>query len=466
MNPKTMKLVAVLAGVMAFGICQGQEGVWDKYMLMVSAHWAAEGVFGDEAQRRFNSTIGSWHGGDRGHVGVPAVPAIAERRLDEQLLGEGDSPAYRQGRHGGPHYGGGALHQSTAPGPAPVVARGFKMEPAHESSVSSKVEDLPDDGRRYLLSYAKHYYDENYVVDYDGDGYPEHRLGVDDNYFDAHNFRAFCSASTRGTAGGSVGDYGGCSGIVGSPDSFTLSVWRRWVTAGMYGEAQPRFETVRGLWSDRETGYVGFYWAGPSIAEPRPLEAPIRGEAEVIMGGEGILPDGGVVTVAADGTLGFDLSGSTVALKIGDTSPFIDWRGSEVWDSEAGEFVPFVDPDLADLYNPDRYPVGIALYRRGEEWELADPERYPPVVIEQVFEFEERYDPSSPYFGVGEQQLSRENDVVSGNARGQFGGVITTEPRGFPALPKVHGTAGLAEIAGYEGLSLILSFQAIFPPDE
>ena len=89
-------------------------------------------------------------------------------------------------------------------------------------------------------------------------------------------------------------------------------------------------------------------------------------------------------------------------------------------------------------------------------------------------------DPSSPYFGVGEQQLSRENDVVSGNARGQFGGVITTEPgerfittgagetvlRDFPALPKVHGTAGLTDIEGDEGLSLKLYFQAIFPPPE
>ena len=477
---KTAKRVAVLAGAIAFGTCQGQEGVWDKYLIMVAGMWAAEGLFGEEAQRRFNSTIVRWHEGGPGRLGGAAVPAIAERPLDEQLIGEDVSLAFRQGRPVGPHYGGGALHQSTAPGPAPVVARGFKMEPAHESWVRSKVEDLPDDGRRYHLSAASHYYDENYVVDYEGDGYPEHRLSVDDNYFDAYNFRAFCSATTVGTAGGWVGDQGICTGFVGSPDSFTLNVWRRWVAAGMFGEAQPRFETVNGLWRDRETGHVGVYWAGPSIAEPRPLETPIRGEAEVLVGAEGILPDGGVVHASANGTLGFDLSESTVALKIGDTSPFFDWRGFMVFDTEAGEFVPFAPPELADLYNPDRYPVGVALYRRGEEWEFADIESYPPVVIEQVFEFEERYDPSSPYFGVGEQQLNRENDVVSGNARGQFGGVITTEPgsrlittgageaviRDFPSLPKVHGTAGLAEIAGYEGLSLILYFQAIFPPDE
>ena len=137
-----------------------------------------------------------------------------------------------------------------------------------------------------------------------------------------------------------------------------------------------------------------------------------------------------------------------------------------------------LDPEAADLYGPDRYPVGIALLRRGKEWELD--QEYIPVVIEQVFEYEEHYDPSSPYFGVGEQQLNRENDVVSGNARGQFGGVITTEPgsrlittgageaviRDFPALPSVHGTAGLTDIEGYEGLSLIMYFSAIFPPPE
>ena len=151
---KTMKRVAMLAGVIAFGTCQGQEGAWDKYLIIVAGHWAAEGLYGEEVQSRFNAAIYGWHDGARGRFLHSAEPSIAEPRVEEQLLGEDISRVFRQGRHGGPHYGEGALHQSTAPGPAPVVARDFKLEHAHESSVWSKVEDLPDDGRRYSLSFA------------------------------------------------------------------------------------------------------------------------------------------------------------------------------------------------------------------------------------------------------------------------------------------------------------------------
>ena len=389
----------------------------------------------------------TWHDRERGHEDVfSTAPSIAERRLWEPLPDEEISQVFRQGRHGGPHYGEGALHQSTAPAGAPVVARGFKLEPSAEESYTV-----------LGVVQATHLYDESYVVDYDGDGHPEHRLNVEDRHFERYNY-ANCHVT------GPSGEQGVCPGFVGSPDSFKLFVWRRWIAAGVYGEAQPRFETVHGQWSDIEARHVGVFWAGPSIAEPRPLETPIRGEADVHMGGVGILPDGGMVFTRGYGTLGFDLNDSTVTLKIGDKSPFVDLRGLTTPEGEP------LFPE-ADRWNPDRYPVGISLAREGREWEID--EGYPPEVIEQVFEFEEHYDPSSPYFGVGGQQASRENDVVSGNARGQFGGVITTEP-GHVLIttgagegdPRVFGTAGLTDIEGYEGLSLMMNFFARFPPPE
>ena len=130
-----MRLIAMLVSVFAFGHGQAQEGDWDKYLVMVAGLWAAEGIYGDEVQHRFNAAFGGWHDGGAGHVGgFFAGPSIAERHLWEQLPDEENSQLFRQGRHGGPHFGEGALHQSTASASVPVVARGFKLEPAEESN--------------------------------------------------------------------------------------------------------------------------------------------------------------------------------------------------------------------------------------------------------------------------------------------------------------------------------------------
>lgn len=60
------------------------------------------------------------------------------------------------------------------------------------------------------------------------------------------------------------------------------------------------------------------------------------------------------------------------------------------------------------------------------------------------FHWQEHYDPANPYFGIrGAKQRNTENDVISGNAKGQFGGVLTT----FDGQERVYGTAGL--ICGY-----------------
>ena len=68
--------------------------------------------------------------------------------------------------------------------------------------------------------------------------------------------------------------------------------------------------------------------------------------------------------------------------------------------------------------------------------------------------------------------------MVSGNARGQFGGVITTRPVMFrdgsnppgewtphPGVPEVFGTLGLTDIEGHEGLSLLMLWNALFHPN-
>ena len=227
-----------------------------------------------------------------------------------------------------------------------------------------------------------------------------------------------------------------CTGGVGTPDKFLLHVWHHWIEEGLFGENQPRYETTKGIWADRELGHVGVFWAGESVNRPRPLERPVHGSAHVWAYGMGFLPNGDLMHASSQGTLTMHVQDQLVRLSVADS----------VRESKRAIGVVSISGS---------YAIGV----RGP------------------FVFEERYDPKSAYFGVGEQQRSRENDVVSGNARGQFSGVITTWPTRYyldssrtrtathPGVPAVLGTLGLTDIKGHEGLSLLMFWNAHFHPN-
>ena len=317
----------------------------------------------------------------------------------------------------------GSLHMSSAPGF--VKLEGFRI-----------LDEGPDDDPE------RRYFDEICLVDLDHDGEPERKLTAAGDHR-----RLPEGAMGWDTPGCSPGrsrpgrssTYTHCNGGVGSPDRFLLYVWRHWIEEGLYGENQPRYETTRVYWADRESGHVGVFWAGESVNRPRPLDRPIHGSAVMWASGLGLLPNGDLVAASANGLLTMHVQNQLVRLSVGDA-----------WVS------------------PDGIPQGI--------FAIEDSGSY-GFQIHDRFVFEERYDPKSAYFGVGEQQRSRENDVVSGNARGQFSGVITTSPVRYyldssrvhtathPGALEVLGALGLTDVKGHEGLSLLMYWHTQFHPN-
>ena len=73
--------------------------------------------------------------------------------------------------------------------------------------------------------------------------------------------------------------------------------------------------------------------------------------------------------------------------------------------------------------------------------------------VNHLIQYREQFDPGQGVFGIGLVQRNTENDVTSDKAKGQFGGVIREYHQ-----RKLHAflTAGLAEIEGHQGVSLIL----------
>ena len=327
----------------------------------------------------------------------------------------------------------GSLHQSSlGHGEAPLAASDFVLEEPHHTYDGALIHGQPDQRQ------TMHYWDETWSVDYDGDGVPDRVLTVaKDSYVkEGYSERGICSVGNGVT--------GGCSALLGDPDGFYMSVASGWIDAGtIQGHAHPRHEVVRGWWTDRERQAAGVFWSGETIDSPRPLDAPIHGSARFAAAGNVFLPDGALVQAQAPGRVRFDTWSNTVRMDLG-------------------------------LPEQAHHKRGIALLNLDEL--RANPERWDieTSFIDAVFVFEEEYDPDSHSFGLDTTDGLRENDITSGNAKGQFGGVITTTPRpdsvsfkGNHAAPAVFGTVGLTDIeseddANWDGVSLLMTWDASF----
>ena len=398
----------------------------------------------------------------------------------------------------------GSMHQSSAPG-TPVVASGFKIRPPRFRGAAAR------------------YFDENYELDYDGDGQPEHRLNTFDDAYIYRQVQVFPDHPTRSSTGydeerirayvdryytnhphyanhphprirnghrwlgceGPTDGYwrcttewpkepwcspqdsrGRCSTTVGERGWYMLNVYRYWQAAGVFGVG---YDVTAGTWYDLKAKQMGVFWSGPSIDNPTPLEQPIHGTLRVGAYGYGFTTTTGESGIfEGDGTDNTN-TGSNVG-------------GELTFAGATGYLTLNVQTSLATLElgvsNPGVY------HRLGDNVVIEqEPEisgiRLNASKIDQAFVYQERYDPKSPFFGTGEQQLNRENDVVSGNGRGQFGGVISTGygwEHAHTAAdtgpgphrrthPTVYGTLGLTEIKGHEGLSLIMLYRAAeYPP--
>ena len=321
----------------------------------------------------------------------------------------------------------GSLHMSST-GNAPVALGTISLEEAHMTIG-------PEQGRSAGSGVQTlHYFDQSITVDYDGDGAANYKLTVaNDSYIEPRIAeRGNCSVITGSTAM----DGGNCTAWVGSPDNFMILVHRQWTRAGVIDNSERDFDVTKGWWHDSDAGHVGVFWTGPSIDNPHPLDQPIDGAAQIVATGHAFLDDGTLVQAQANGEIAMNLNGvdSTVTLDLGKPKQAHNTTG-----------ITLVNLNEYDAYRTD------------------DPQ------IEQIFRFEESYDPDSPYFGTGDQQRSTKNDVVSGNARGQFAGVITKRPNSVQGgadlmVPAVFGTLGLTDIAELEGnlagLSLIMGFES------
>ena len=202
-----------------------------------------------------------------------------------------------------------------------------------------------------------------------------------------------------------------------------MYVRQSWTGAGILKTESD--ETLAGFhWIDVERGVIGAGWTGSIFDNVRPFEQPFTGYAEVDIAGRVLTGSGQQFTVADEGRITFSAADNTVSLRVEE---YVDYW-SDPWTPEARS----VDGHISD--------------------ELVSES------IRQNFEWREYYDPANPYFGVkGAKQRSTENDVVSGNAKGQFGGALTT----FGGEEMVYGTAGLTEIQDYPGWSVILLFNSL-----
>lgn len=320
----------------------------------------------------------------------------------------------------------GSLHLSSVPG-IPVTLRG----------------DFRREGRDYRGT-SHYYWDQTFLVDRDGDGEPDRRMSVVVDSWEGEEASsqriceiravgAFCTANIidQGPSRSAPWFIGPYKVSDKPPDRYLLQVRRRWYEEGVLGETQELHDVTDGLWYDRETNHTGVFWAGPTVDEPRPLDNPIHGSVRVGTSGYGFLSNGELVRARSWGLLTLDVDESLVKLELGARK------------------YEFSRPGISLTHVEDS---GISLSH-----------------IEDIWVYEERYDPDSPWFGIGDGQRNDENDVVSGNGRGQFGGVITTWPKAIggrlvPKAPAVFGVVGLTDIQGHDGLSLLMLYDALFDP--
>ena len=310
----------------------------------------------------------------------------------------------------------GSLHQSSLDHVG-VMAADFLLgeETAHSREVPHP------DGIRM------HYFDHTYRVDLDGDGEPEHTLTVaEDSHAPAHG----SDPEGRGSCGVGGPYPAKCqASALGRPDGFLMFVQHEWEDR----IAHPDEALTWGWWMDRDAGHVGVFWSGAAVDRPRPLDTPLHGTLIApVVTGVGVTGDGDVVHVGSSALLRMDVDAATVTMELGNR------EAAQVWNPARQGGIQLTPYD----------PTGFA--------GLPHPDDRQDTHIPGTWTYRESYLPGSPTFGVGEGQMSHENDVVSGNGEGQLGGVITT----WKGEPTVFGTAGLTGIEGHEGLSLMMQFNA------
>ena len=320
----------------------------------------------------------------------------------------------------------GSLHMSST-GNAPVTLGSVSLGDALMTN------EFRVYGKPYVETY--HYWNQAITVDYDGDGVNEYKLTVEEDSFLSEDYQGpFERATCNAVSAGAMGD---CRARVGQPDRFMVLVDRIWRNAGLIDNSERDYDVTFGQWIDRDTGNVGVFWSGPSIDDPHPLDNPINGRARIGASGHAFLNDGTLVHASAGGELHLNLDASTVTLELGKKE---------------------------QAHHRDGITLGRAIIR-------GDTDYFPEHHIPEIFTFREVYDPSRNGFGRdADKQLSRKNDVTSGNGSGQFAGVITKRASGVSEqnirvelFPAVFGTVGLTDIQSLEGrlegLSLLMLFQ-------
>ena len=327
----------------------------------------------------------------------------------------------------------GSLHMSSVPGPnAPIRVTDFRATGER------------DRGWWEHVSEEHYHWDAVYQVDLDGDGEPDRTLSGHDDSWEgaAMNVCPDPATSAEGT----------CHGKVGDPESLLLSVSRSWVREGHYALGMPRYEVEHGTWHDRESGHIGVYLAGASIDDPRPVEGSVLGHTSGWASGLAISKDGEVAEARAPVDMTIELAGEDRSIRV--------VLGRK--ESLGGEGITLTRTSALNEF----------LASQGyTSWWLAE-DFYSGLSNHEGFVYVERFGgPNGRLFGVGDGQRDQENDVVSGNGRGQLAGVLTT----FPATtverpdgsrertdpynhPVIFGTVGLTDIEGHEGLSLLMTF--------
>ena len=225
----------------------------------------------------------------------------------------------------------GSLHQSSARAIS-IEATGFKMAPAYSTDRGLGPHSSPEDrfGINGRPPYkTEHNYDETYIVDYDGDGQPEHQLNAQTNKYPTYIEKNRLGPLLTNCDQYSGGRSGSCRGMVGDRERFMLSVYRAWRdnlewiwnrNTRLYETAPSGsnpYDATFGVWVDRKTRNMGAYWAGPSIDNPRPVEQPITGTHPVTAYGYGVNSAGDLSQVNAGGYLELNVSRSEVTLGLG-----------------------------------------------------------------------------------------------------------------------------------------------------